>query len=81
MRRTLFLLLSLAWLTCAAQVPKAVEPFRPIPTELRTRLEGLRTADIAEQRRRWGPLADLAGKPRKNPHDDWHHDEDSPKCA
>lgn len=62
MRRTLFLLLFLASLTCAAQVPKAVEPFRPIPTELRTRLEGLRTADIAEQRRRWGPLADLAGK-------------------
>ena len=62
MRRVLFLLLSLAWLTCAAQVPKEIEPFRPIPTELRTRLVGLRTADIAEQRRRWGPLADLAGK-------------------
>jgi hypothetical protein len=62
MRRLIFLALFLASLACAAQVPTQVEPFRPIPAELRTRLEGLRTPDLAEQRRRWGPLADLAGK-------------------
>lgn len=62
MRRLLILALLLTSLASAAQGPQSVEPFRPIPPELRTRLEGLRTSDIAEQRRRWGALADLAGK-------------------
>lgn len=62
MRRLLILALLLTSLASTAQVPQLVEPFRPIPAELRTRLEGLRTSDIAEQRRRWGALADLAGK-------------------
>lgn len=62
LRPLLALALSLVSLASAAQAGKEVPPFRPIAAEKRAQLEPLRTSEVAELRKRWGPFVDLAGK-------------------